>query len=66
LRRVSLLKGEGYLTSTVSVVLLGIPGLKSAMEEPVMVASLLAGMVLSIAGMGLRWLSHRMEQREKG
>jgi hypothetical protein len=49
----------------VSVVLLGIPAMKSAMEEPVMLASLLAGLGLSVAGMALRWHSHRVDQKEK-
>jgi len=65
-RQVSRLKGEGYLTSTVSVVLLAIPAFKSALESPPMLASLLAGMGLSIAGMALRWRSHRLEQKQKG
>jgi len=59
--RVSRLKGGGYLTSTVSVVLLGIPAMKSALESPPMLASLLAGMGLSVAGMALRWRSHRLQ-----
>jgi len=62
--RVSRLKGGGYLTSTVSVILLGIPAFKSAMESPPMLASLLAGMGLSVAGMALRWRSHRLESRK--
>jgi sensor domain CHASE-containing protein len=63
--RVSRTKGGGYLTSIVSVILLGIPALKSASESTVMLLCLLAGMVLSIAGMALRWQSHRQEQAEK-
>jgi len=62
---VSRLKGGGYLTSTASVVLLGVPAMKSAMESPPLLASLLAGMGLSVAGMALRWRSHRLEQQEK-
>jgi hypothetical protein len=61
--RVSRLKGGGYLASTVSVVLLAVPAFKSALESPPMLASLLAGMGLSIGGMGLRWRSHRIESR---
>ncbi len=64
MRRVSDLKGAGYLTSTASVVLLGIPAIKSA-GNPWMLASLVSGMVLSVAGMLLRWRSHREEQRQK-
>jgi hypothetical protein len=62
---VSLLKGLGYLVSTCSVILLGIVAWKSAKEEPLLFACLLAGMAASIAGMGLRWLSHLLSEREK-
>jgi len=65
MKRVSRLKGEGYLTSTLSVILLGVPAFKSASEYPAMLACLLAGMGLSVAGMALRWRSHRVEQKEK-
>ena len=63
---VSRLKGGGYLTSTASVFLLAVPGLKTALEEPLMGACLAAGMLTSIGGMLLRWRSHRLEQKEKG
>jgi hypothetical protein len=63
--RVSRLKGGGYLTSTFSVVLLGIPAMKSAMESPMMLVSLLAGMSLSVAGMALRWRSQRLQVRKE-
>jgi hypothetical protein len=66
MNKVSRLKGGGYLTSTASVVLLGIPAMKSALEEPVMAMSLVGGMLLSVAGMALRWRSHRLEQHKKG
>lgn len=62
---VSKLKGGGYLTSTVSVFLLGIPGLKSAMGKPILFACLILGMLTSIGGMYLRWRSHRLEQKQK-
>ena len=65
MRRASRLKGGGYLTSTMSVVLLAIPALKSALEDPTMLLCLLGGALLSIAGMSLRWRSHRVEQHEK-
>jgi hypothetical protein len=63
---VSLLKGAGYAVSTLSVVLLAIVSWKNAAEQPSLFACLLAGMAASIAGMLLRWASHRMEQKEKG
>ena len=65
MKRVSRYKGAGYLTSTVSVILLAIVSLKGAMKDPLLLAALIAGALASIAGMGLRWRSHRLEQREK-
>lgn len=65
MREISVLKGLGYLTSTLSVVLLGIVSLKAAEESPLLLACLLLGMVSSVAGMLLRWRSHRIEQHEK-
>lgn len=62
---VSILKGLGYAVSTLSVILLGIVGWKSASEEPLLFLCLLFGMAASIAGMSLRWVSHRLEQKEK-
>jgi membrane protein DedA with SNARE-associated domain len=61
----SLFKGLGYLVSTISVVLLGIVAWKSASEDPWLLACLIAGMAASVLGMALRWISHRIEQKEK-
>ncbi|MBF9150569.1 hypothetical protein [Novosphingobium jiangmenense] len=65
MRRSSRLKGSGYLVSSVSVVLLGIPALKSAKDEQAMLLAIIAGMALSIVGMALRWRSHRVEATEE-
>lgn len=65
MRRVSDLKGGGYLVSTGSVVLLAIPAMKAAAEDGWMLASLIGGMVLSVSGMMLRWRSHRLDQKQK-
>lgn len=65
MRRPSQLKAAGYLTSMVSVVLLGAVAWKSASHEPVLFACLIGGMIASLLGMELRWRSHRMEQHEK-
>jgi hypothetical protein len=65
LPRASRYKGAGYLTSTVSVILLAITSFKSASEHPVMLVLLILGAATSIAGMGLRWRSHRIGQHEK-
>jgi hypothetical protein len=54
----------GYLVSCVSVVLLAIPGLKSAKEDGVMLLCLLAGAALSMLGMFVRWLAHRRSQEK--
>jgi len=60
-----MLKGLGYLVSTFSVILLGILSWKSASEHPLLLACLILGMLSSIMGMGLRWMSHRLEQKQK-
>jgi hypothetical protein len=62
---VSTLKGLGYLVSTLSVILLGIVAWKSASEQPLLFLCLILGMLASILGMGLRWTSHRLEQKKK-
>lgn len=65
MRKSSRLKGSGYLISSVSVVLLGVPALKSAKDEPLMLVLLLTGMLLSIVGMALRWRSHCVDATEE-
>jgi hypothetical protein len=65
MRRVSDLKGAGYLTSTASVALLGAVSWKSAMASPWLMACLVMGLLLSITGMMLRWRSHRLDQKER-
>jgi|GraSoiStandDraft_35_1057300.scaffolds.fasta_scaffold539901_2 hypothetical protein len=62
---VSALKGLGYLVSTFSVILLGIVAWKGARDDPFLFTCLIAGMVASVAGMSLRWLSHRLSEKEK-
>ena len=61
----SILKGLGYLISTLSVLLLGTVSWNSASQNPVMLSCLIAGMSASVLGMLLRWLSHRREEAEK-
>lgn len=65
LRELSVLKGLGYLTSALSVILLGIVSLEAAEKNPLLLACLLLGTGSSVAGMYLRWRSHRLEQHEK-
>jgi hypothetical protein len=61
----SIFKGFGYLVSTLSVILLGSVAWKSASEQPLLFLCLILGMIASVAGMALRWISHRIEQKEK-
>jgi hypothetical protein len=60
-----LLKTLGYLVSTVSVLLLGVVSWNSAREHPLLLACLIGGIATSVAGMFLRWLAYREEQREQ-
>jgi hypothetical protein len=57
------LKGHGYLISIVSVFLLAFPPLKSAKGDPLVVGAILAGALLSIAGMAFRWIADKKTQR---
>lgn len=65
MNRASRFKAAGYITSTASVVLLGVVAWKGAAEEPLLLFCLIAGMIASIVGMELRWRSHRIEQHSK-
>lgn len=65
MNRISQWKGWGYLTSIISVVLLAIPGFTSAMRSWPMFMAIVLGCTTSIAGMAMRWHSHRLEMREK-
>ena len=60
-----LLKGIGYLISTVSVMLLAIVSWSSASRSPLLIACLLGGAATSIVGMFCRWLSYEIEKRRK-
>jgi hypothetical protein len=58
-------KGAGYLISSVSVLLLAVSPLKTAKDDPLLLFCLAGGVILSIVGMALRYLSHRRDQQEK-
>ena len=58
-----LLKGIGYLISTISVILLAIVSWSSASQNSLLVACLLGGAATSVAGMFCRWLSYQIEKR---
>ena len=60
-----MLKGGGYLISTVSVVLLAIVSWSSASKSPLLVACLLVGAVSSIVGMFFRWLTYEIDKRQE-
>lgn len=60
------IKTTGYWISTLSVFLLGIVSWKTASEKPMLLAALIAGVIASIVGMILRWLSYRIEERAEG
>ena len=56
------LKGLGYLISTVSVVLLGVVAWPKPDESQWKAIVVICGMLASVAGMGIRFLSHRKEK----
>ncbi|HEY0311673.1 MAG TPA: hypothetical protein VGC56_04180 [Allosphingosinicella sp.] len=58
------IKSNGYLLSILSVFLLAIPSLKSAKEQPLLLACLIAGAATSILGMVLRWIADKKTQRK--
>ena len=60
-----ILKGMGYLVSTLSVVLLAIVSWSSASDSPLLVACLLIGAAASIVGMFCRWLTYEVEKRKE-
>lgn len=61
----SVFKALGYSVSTVSVILLGIVAWESASDRPLLFVCLIAGMAASIMGMALRWISHRIGEKDK-
>ena len=65
MNRETRLKGLGYLSSIVSVLLLGAVAWSSASEKPLLLAALVLGIATSIGGMGLRWRSMLVQQRRQ-
>jgi len=55
-------KSGGYLVSILSVLLLVVPSLKSAKENPLVLLCLILGAVASILGMALRWVADKKTQ----
>jgi hypothetical protein len=60
------LKGVGYVISTISVILLAVVSWKSASQDPMLAACLFGGAATSIAGMCCRWTSYAIEKRQRG
>ncbi len=58
------MKGVGYIISTASVVLLGLVAWPGPDEPQWKAGVLIAGMVASIIGMGVRYASHRKDHPE--
>jgi hypothetical protein len=58
------LKANGYLISILSVFLLALPPLKGAKGDPAVLACIAIGALLSILGMGLRWIADRKTQHK--
>jgi len=65
MRASNTIKTAGYLVSTLSVLLLGIVSWKSASEQPMLMACLVGGMLASMLGMLLRWISYQVQEREE-
>lgn len=59
------IKTCGYLVSTLSVLLLGIVSWKKASQDLLLLLCLIGGMLTSIVGMMLRWLSYHIEKRKR-
>ncbi|MER9329872.1 hypothetical protein NKJ26_17320 [Mesorhizobium sp. M0152] len=59
-----LLKGAGYLISTISVALLTIVSWQNASKDLMLTVCLLAGAATSVIGMFCRWLSYEIEKRQ--
>ncbi len=56
------LKGLGYLVSTISVIMLGAVAWPKPDEPHWKAIALGLGMLASVAGMGVRWISHQKEK----
>jgi hypothetical protein len=64
MRASNTIKTTGYLVSTVSVILLGVMSWKAASAQPVLMVCLIVGMLASVGGMLLRWISYQVQERE--
>lgn len=58
----NIVKTTGYIVSTLSVLLLGLVSWKSAQQSPALMACLIGGMLCSVLGMAMRWLSYQIDK----
>jgi orotate phosphoribosyltransferase len=63
------IKAHGYLISILSVFLLAYASVKTSHGDPVVLAAIAIGGILSILGMALRWIAdrktqHRIDRKE--
>lgn len=58
------LKGLGYLISSASVIFLGIVAWPEPTEPTWHAVAVLLGMVLSMLGMGVRFMSHQQDRKD--
>src|SRR4051812_38988417 len=65
MQRANRIKTTGYVVSTMSVILLGVVSWKAASEQPILMACLIIGMLASMLGMLLRWISYQVQKREE-
>ncbi|MDE2435974.1 MAG: hypothetical protein KGM49_06935 [Sphingomonadales bacterium] len=56
---------NGYMLSMISTCVMAVPVLRNSHGDPVTLAIVAVGVVLALAGVGMRWHSHRIEQRCK-
>jgi hypothetical protein len=58
------LKGLGYLISAVSVLFLGIVAWPGPDDPPWHGPAIIVGMMLSVMGMGVRFVSHQQDRKD--
>ena len=57
------MKSAGYAISMASVLLLAVPAMDNAADKPLVCAALIAGVIASIVGMAMRWITHVRHDR---
>ncbi len=60
----NLLKTIGYLISTLSVALLGLVAWSTIPDDRALRFAVIAGVLASVTGMLMRWLSYQIDARE--